>query len=81
MMNDEYVIYRMSRAKQSLQVAEEVLEKNFEEDAINRIYYAVYYAISALLFTKKMFPKTHVGMKAIFNKEFVKNGLITNEQS
>ena len=81
MTRDEYVTYRMNRAKQSLQVAERVLQDGFIEDAINRIYYAIYYAISALLYTRKLHPKTHLGMKALFSKEFVKNNLITDKQA
>jgi len=81
MTRDEYVAYRMNRAKQSLQVAEKVLQDGFIEDAVNRLYYAIYYAVSALLYTRKLHPKTHLGMKALFSKEFVKNNLITDEQA
>ena len=81
MTRDEYVVYRLNRAKQSLQVAEKVLQDGFIEDAINRIYYAIYYAVSALVYTKNFHPKTHLGMKALFNKEFVKNNLITDKQA
>ncbi len=55
MTRDEYVSYRMSRAKQSVNVAQKVLHDGFVEDAVNRIYYAVYYAVSAWLYTKKFF--------------------------
>ena len=72
MTRDEYLQYRMNRAKQSLQVAERVLQDSFTEDAVNRIYYAIYYADSALLYTRNFHPKTHLGMKALFSKEFVK---------
>jgi uncharacterized protein (UPF0332 family) len=81
MTGGEYVVYRMNRAKQSLQVAEKVLQDGFIEDAVNRMYYAIYYAVSALLYTRKLHPKTHLGMKALFSKEFVKNNLITGEQA
>ena len=81
MTSDEYVTYRMGRAKQSLQVAKKVLQDGFIEDAVNRIYYAIYYAVSALLYTRKLHPKTHLGMKALFNKEFVKNNFITDKQA
>lgn len=81
MSGDEYVLYRLSRARQSLEVAEKVLQEGFPEDAVNRIYYAVYYAISALLYTRQLFPKTHTGLKALFNKEFVRSSLITAEQA
>jgi uncharacterized protein (UPF0332 family) len=76
MTRNEYVQYRLQRAKKSLQIGEKLLEDGFYEDAINRIYYAVYFAVSALLYTHKLYPKTHRGMKALFNKEFIQTGLI-----
>src|SRR5436309_8406090 len=76
MTRNEYVQYKLGRAKKSLQISENLLRDEFYEDAINRIYYAVYYAVSALLYTRKLYPKTHRGMKSLFNKEFIQTGLI-----
>lgn len=80
MTRNEYVQYRLERAKKSLQIGEKLLKDGFYEDAINRIYYAVYYAVSALLYTRKLYPKTHRGMKSLFNKEFIQTGLIDKSQ-
>lgn len=80
MTRNEYVTYRLGRARSTLEVAGTLLEQHFYADAINRIYNAVYYAASALLYTQKLYPKTHLGMKALFNKEFVQTGLINKQQ-
>lgn len=48
---------------------------------INRIYYACFYIVSALLLKYKLVSKTHTGTKILFQKEFVKRGLIENEWS
>ena len=48
MTRNEYVQCRLERANKSLQIGEKLLKDGFYEDAINRIYYAVYYAVSAL---------------------------------
>jgi len=70
----------LERANKSLQIGEKLLKDGFYEDAINRIYYAVYYAVSALLYTRKLYPKKHRGMKSLFNKEFIQTGLIDKSQ-
>jgi uncharacterized protein (UPF0332 family) len=80
MTRNEYVQYRLERANKSLQIGEKLLKDGFYEDAINRIYYAVYYAVSALLYTRKLYPKTHRAMKYLFNKEFIQTGLIDKSQ-
>lgn len=46
----------------------------------NRIYYAAYYAISALLIANGHTAKTHESIIRIFGLFFVKTGLFTLEQ-
>jgi len=76
MTRNEYVQYRLERAKKALQSVESLLKEGYYEDVINRIYYAVYYTVSALLYTRKLYPKTHKGV----NKEFIQTGLIDKAQ-
>ena len=45
----------------------------------NRLYYACYYAVSALLATKGLASSKHTGIKALFNQHFVKTGLVPKE--
>jgi uncharacterized protein (UPF0332 family) len=48
--------------------------------AINRLYYAIYYAVSALLLQSEIPTYTHSGFKTQFNLHFVKSGILTMEQ-
>ena len=41
--------YRMAAARETLQVAQECFEGNHYKDAINRSYYAAFYAVKAVL--------------------------------
>ena len=72
MTRKEYLTYKLKRANVALKVADLLLQQGFAEDAINRIYYAVFYAVSALLYTKKLYPKTHLGAKALLVKSSYK---------
>ena len=71
---DDYIRYRMERASQSLQVAKSALESGLLNDAVNRIYYACFYAVSALLITRDLFSSKHSGVRSLFSQHFVKNG-------
>jgi len=79
MTRKDYVRLRLEKAKESLQVALLMINGNHYSFAINRIYYAVFYAVSALIYTKRLYPKSHTGMKTLFNKEFVSTGLVKYE--
>lgn len=43
---------------------------------MNRIYYAMFYAVNALLIAKGFSASKHSGVRALFNKEIVNKGLI-----
>ena len=43
------VAYRMERARQTLGEADLLRQGNYYNAAVNRLYYACYYAVSALL--------------------------------
>jgi uncharacterized protein (UPF0332 family) len=46
---------------------------------INRLYYACYYAISALLLNSDITATTHNGIKSIFSERFVRNNIIPKD--
>jgi uncharacterized protein (UPF0332 family) len=79
MMNNDIIKYRRKRAKEALQEAEIMLENNKLSAAVNRIYYAVFYEVLALLLTKGLSASKHSGVRSLFNKEFIKNGIISEE--
>lgn len=71
--------YRMENSSDSFKVAKDCLEKGYYKDAVNRSYYAVFYAIkSVLAFEGKDF-KRHKDVIAYFNQTYVASGIIPRE--
>lgn len=80
--NLEYqVSLYIGRAREMLQVAQANLEDGFYGSAINRAYYAIFYAASALLLTKGETKSKHSGVISTFRRLFIKTGLIETEYS
>ncbi len=78
-MESNIVEYRRKRAKETFEEAEIMLDNRKLFAAVNRIYYAVFYEVIALLLTKGLSSSKHSGVRSLFNKEFVKPGIITEE--
>lgn len=70
---------RIERAKEYLKEAEFNLKNKFYRTAVNRAYYAVFYAMKSLLALEKAFPKTHEGVKMLFNLRFIKTNKLPAE--
>lgn len=69
--------YRLKEAEDTLHDAEKMLQSGMSpRSVINRAYYAMFYAVLALLIKEEINPKTskHSGIIAIFDKEFVHSG-------
>jgi uncharacterized protein (UPF0332 family) len=66
----------MSHADKMLEVAKHNLAEGFYSTAVNRAYYAVFYAANALLATEGLSRGKHSGVVAAFRQHFVKPGLI-----
>lgn len=49
------ITYRLERAHESLEEAKILFERDFANTFVNRLYYACFYAVSALLLTKGLF--------------------------
>lgn len=73
--------YRMDQADESFEAAKILLEKGFSRQTVNRAYYAMFYAVLALLSTQKMETSKHTGAIALFDKEFIKKGIFTTDFS
>ena len=71
--------YRIKRAKDTFEDALILAEKNKWNSAINRLYYAAYYAVSALLLKSDIKATTHNGIKSNFSEYFIKTGIITKD--
>lgn len=73
---NSYIKYRVAKPEEAFEVAELLVENQKWNAAINRLYYAVYYAVSALLAKAEIETKTHAGVKTQFLLHFVKTGKI-----
>ena len=71
----------IEHAHEMLNVAAHNLADGFYGSAINRAYYAVFYATNALLTTQGISRSKHSGVIAAFRQHFVKTGLIEAEYS
>ena len=71
--------YRLEKAQNTLSDAKKYIEEATPESTVNRIYYAMFYAVNALLIVNDLSSSKHSGVRAIFNKEFVNTGLIKKE--
>ena len=67
--------YRMERSRESLRAAQIMFENNMLTFSMNRIYYAMFYGVQALLATREVSISKHGQVKAYFNREMVKTGV------
>ena len=75
----ELIKYRLDRAKETLDEAKVMMESGHVYGAANRVYYACFYSVTALLLNKGMSSSKHSGVMSLFNRNFVKPGLIQVE--
>lgn len=82
---DEFVQKRigeyLKRAHRALRTGHLALSDQDYVGAVNRAYYAIFYAANALLTTKGLERSKHSGVIAAFRQHFVKTGLIEAEYS
>ena len=66
------IVYRLQRADETLQEADKLIEDGKWHGATNRLYYACFYAVIALLMNEGMTSKKHSGVRSLFNRHFLK---------
>ena len=75
----ELVKFRFDKAKSTLNEIEVHIQNELWATAVNRLYYACFYAVSALLASKDINSKTHSGTKQMFGLHFLKPGIISEQ--
>jgi uncharacterized protein (UPF0332 family) len=75
------VSYRTQRAQESLKEADLLIQSGFYNAAVNRLYYACYYAVTALLLKSNVSANTHTGVKQMFGMHFIMTGRLDNTYS
>jgi len=81
-MTDEtrtLIAYRLQRAREALDEASLLLERNHVNTFVNRVYYACFYSVTALLLTRDLSSAKHSGVRSLFHQHFVKTDLINIE--
>lgn len=62
--------YRLEKAENTLTYAKGNVSDAFLDSTVNRIYYAVFYAVNALLTAKGLSSSKHSGVRSLFNRKF-----------
>ncbi|HOU15888.1 MAG TPA: HEPN domain-containing protein [Anaerolineae bacterium] len=75
----DYIQYRLERAHEVLDIAKLAADTGAFNSCVNRLYYAMFYAVNALLFRHAYSSPKHTGVRALFNQHFIKTGLIPKE--
>ena len=75
----DIILYRLDSARNLLLEIESHIERGFYNTAMNRMYYACFYAASALLVANKIVVKSHEGVRQMFGKHFILTGKVPKE--
>jgi uncharacterized protein (UPF0332 family) len=82
-MNDfkssDYIKYRLQRAKETVSEIEILINNKLWNTAINRMYYACFYAVGALLVKHGVETSSHSGSRQKFGQLFIHTGEINKD--
>ncbi len=73
--------YRLEQADESIAAASILLQKALLRRSVNSAYYAMFYAVMALLAIKVMETSKHSGAIGLFDREYVKTGVFSKDFS
>jgi uncharacterized protein (UPF0332 family) len=76
---NDLINYRIARAKDTYEDTQILAEREKWNSTINRLYYAAFYAVMALLLDSDLKPSTHNGAKSNLSEYFIKTGKIDKE--
>jgi uncharacterized protein (UPF0332 family) len=77
--NKDLVLYRMERAHETLEDARILAGKGRWNACVNRLYYACFHAVSALLVRDGFSSSMHAGVRSLFNRQYVQAGEIPKD--
>ena len=70
------VQYWLEKARESLQSARNEYRDGHLSFAMNRIYYACFYALTAVFRDKDKMFKKHKGLRSALHRDLIRNGII-----
>jgi uncharacterized protein (UPF0332 family) len=76
----ELALYRVRQAEESLDEAKYLFDGyKSPRSVINRAYYAMFYAVLAMLVFESYSSSKHSGVLSYFNRQYVKTGLFSED--
>jgi uncharacterized protein (UPF0332 family) len=78
-VNRALLQYRLNRARVTLEEARMMVANGFEYGGANRLYYACFYAVSALLHAQGLSAARHAGVRALFGQHVIRTGRLPKE--
>ncbi len=73
---NELVTYRITKAINTFKEIDLLINNKLWNTAVNRLYYACYYGVTALLISRRIEAQTYAGVRQMFGLHFIKTGLI-----
>ncbi|MBN2697457.1 MAG: HEPN domain-containing protein [Bacteroidales bacterium] len=70
----EYIQYRLESARETFGAARVLAENGYWNSAVNRLYYALFYSVNAILYLTDIQVKKHSSVKSQFTLHFIKTG-------
>jgi len=77
----ENIREEIQRAQKAREAAQLLMDNDFVNDAVSKLYYFLLYGIRALLLTKGLEPKSHEGALRLFGLHFVREGVFLSKDS
>ena len=76
--NDRHILinYRLEQARETIKLSGFLIDSNQLNVAVNRIYYGMFYAVTALAIKYKFETSKHRQLIGWFNKEFITTGIL-----
>jgi uncharacterized protein (UPF0332 family) len=78
-MNEDLIRYRREKSRETLEDAQLLFQAGRLFSTLNRIYYALFYEVMALLLTRDLSSARHTGIRALFNEHFIRTGKVSVE--
>ncbi|NLA23448.1 MAG: HEPN domain-containing protein [Bacteroidales bacterium] len=72
----EYCKQRIELAHSTFDAAKLLIENGYYNSAINRLYYSIFYVVSALLVLNEIDSQTHSGLRSQFSQHYIKTNIL-----
>lgn len=72
-----FVRYRIDKAEEAYMAAKILYDSSQWNAAVNRLYYACFYAASAVLLDRHIGAKSHAGVLGMFSEKIVRTGEVS----